>query len=293
MNNVAEAVEGQLVETTTAGDIMLNEATMARLEVMATRMASAKVTVPEHLQGNEGDCFAIIMQAVQWGMSPFVVAQKTHMVKGTLGYEAQLVNAVVQSSGLISGGFHYEYKGEAENMECRVGAILRGQDDVTWGEWLVMSSVTTRNSPLWKTNPKQQMGYLQVKNWSRLYAPGAILGVYTVDELRDSAGQEREISPGAAATSDLNEQIKGAAAAVEEVEEVIEEAEIVEEKAGALTYAIVADAINNAANNEEMAKAAAMAGEFTGVGDNDKFREELTGLYKAHRAKLDYPEVSF
>ena len=42
--------------------------------------------------------------------------------------------------------------------------------------------MTTKNSPLWKTNPKQQLGYLQVKNWARLYCPGAILGVYTPDE---------------------------------------------------------------------------------------------------------------
>jgi hypothetical protein len=37
------------------------------------------------------------MQAAQWGMNPFAVAQKTHVVNGTLGYEAQLVNAVVSS----------------------------------------------------------------------------------------------------------------------------------------------------------------------------------------------------
>lgn len=35
------------------------------------------------------------MQAVQWGMNPFAVAQKTHFVSGKIGYEAQLVNAVI------------------------------------------------------------------------------------------------------------------------------------------------------------------------------------------------------
>jgi hypothetical protein len=42
------------------------------------------------------------MQAAQWGMNPFAVAQKTHVVNGTLGYEAQLVNAVVSSSNLLA-----------------------------------------------------------------------------------------------------------------------------------------------------------------------------------------------
>ena len=39
-------------------------------------------------------CMAVTLQALQWNMSPFAVAQKTHLVNGTLGYEAQLVNAV-------------------------------------------------------------------------------------------------------------------------------------------------------------------------------------------------------
>jgi hypothetical protein len=125
---------------------------------------------------------AVVMQAMQWGMNPFAVAQKTHIVNGQLGYEAQLVNAVVQGSNAIKGAFHYEYKGASPAMECRVGAVLRGDSAITWGEWLNENKVTTKNSPLWKTNPKQQLGYLQVKNWARLYTPGAILGVYTPDE---------------------------------------------------------------------------------------------------------------
>jgi hypothetical protein len=67
-------------------------------------------------------------------------------------------------------------------MECRVGAVIRGEREITWSEWLNEAKVKTKNSPLWTTNPRQQMGYLQVKNWARLYAPGAILGVYTPDE---------------------------------------------------------------------------------------------------------------
>lgn len=153
------------------------------MQELANIMATAKVTVPQHLAGKAGDCLAVVMQAAQWKMNPFAVAQKTHVVNGTLGYEAQLVNAVVKSSGAIAGHFHYEYQGEGANVACRVGAVIRGNKDITWGEWLSASTVTTKNSPLWKTNPKQQLGYLQVKNWARIYCPGAILGVYSDDEL--------------------------------------------------------------------------------------------------------------
>jgi len=166
---------------------------MTRVNELAESMSSSKVTVPKHLQGNKGDCAAIIIQSMQWGLNPFAVAQKTHLVNGVLGYEAQLVNAVVQATKAIDGAFSYEYRGDGNSLECRVGAVLKGTLQITWGEWLKKSDVTTQNSPLWKTNPKQQMGYLQVKNWARLYAPGAILGVYTPDEIE--VMPEREINP--------------------------------------------------------------------------------------------------
>lgn len=172
---------------TTASALMMDVATMESLMRVADLMASGKSTVPAHLQKNPADCMAVVMQSMQWGMNPFAVAQKTHIVSGTLGYEAQLVNAVVQASGSISGRFHYEYKGTSPAMECRVGAVIKGEADITWGEWLNENKVTTKNSPLWKVNPKQQIGYLQVKNWARLYCPGAILGVYTPDEFDQPA----------------------------------------------------------------------------------------------------------
>ena len=164
---------------------MLEGGSMDKMMMLAEQMATSKLSVPEHLRGNIGDCLAIITQAMLWNMNPFAVAQKTHVVSGRLGYEAQLIIAVVQNSGAIRGAFQFESRGEGANLETRAGAVLRGEAEVTWGEWLAISSVTTKNSPLWKTNPRQQMSYLQAKNWSRLYCPGAILGVYSTDELVD------------------------------------------------------------------------------------------------------------
>lgn len=165
--------------------IFMQPQAMQALVQFADLMSKAAFTVPKHLQGKPSDCLAIAMQAQHWGMDPFVVAQKTHLVNGTLGYEAQLVNAVIQNSGAVEGAPSYEYRGEGNNLECRVGFTLRGHKSITWNEWLRCGDITTKNSPLWKVNPKQQLGYLQIKNWSRLYCPGAILGIYTEDELVD------------------------------------------------------------------------------------------------------------
>lgn len=192
------ALDLPAANTSTSG-LVLHADNMEAMMRAAEMMAAGRATVPKHLQGNPSDCMAVIMQAMQWNMNPFVVAQKTHLVNGTLGYEAQLVNAVVQSSGAIAGRFHYEYKGDGNTLECRVGAVIAGETDITWSEWLKISDVSVKNSPLWKTNPRQQMGYLQVKNWTRAYTPGALLGVYTSDELIDAQPRERDITPKTAA----------------------------------------------------------------------------------------------
>lgn len=184
MSQALQTAPQQALNTTT---MLFDQNIMQQMHLIATTMSTSKVTVPKHFQGSQGDCLAMVMQAAQWNMNPFAVAQKTHLVNGVLGYEAQLVNAVIQQSGAIKGRFHYEYMGEKDNLQCRVGAIINGEEDITWGEWLRNGDVTTRNSPLWKTSPKQQLGYLQVKNWARLFCPGAILGVYTVDEAEEMA----------------------------------------------------------------------------------------------------------
>lgn len=211
INALQTVANGDMTEhkRTNSTSLMMDVATMESLMRVADLMASGRSTVPVHLQGNPADCMAVVMQSVQWGMNPFAVAQKTHIVNEHLGYEAQLVNAVVQSSNAITGRFHYEFKGNSPGMECRVGAILRGESEVTWGEWMNENKVTTKNSPLWKTNPKQQMAYLQCKNWSRLYSPGSILGVYTPDEF--DAPQPRNMGQAQVIRPVLPESLLGTA----------------------------------------------------------------------------------
>ena len=236
------------------------------MQTMAEVMATAKVTVPAHLAGKAGDCLAIIMQAAQWGMNPFAVAQKTHVVNGILGYEAQLVNAVVCASGAIIGGFSYEYQGEGANIACRVGAVLRWQKEITWGEWLNANSVTTKNSPIWKTNPKQQLGYLQVKNWSRLYVPGAILGVYTPDEIEDQrAGGEIDMG--------TVEAIEAKPTRTEEIK-----AKIGAKKKDDHALANALKAIKSATTTEQLTEAAKLAASLVD--------DEKTEAREAYKARL-------
>ena len=190
--------------------MLFQDGMLERLEHFAVQMSKGKATLPAHLQGNPADCMAITMQAAQWKMNPFAVAQKTHLVNGTLGYEAQLVNAVISSSKAIQGRFKYEWSGEGDNLTCKVGAVLAGDSAPTWGAPVRLKDQTVKNSPLWKTDPKQQLAYLAVKKWARLYTPDVILGVYTPEELETV---ERNMGPAEVVDLETGE-IKSATASV-------------------------------------------------------------------------------
>ncbi|HBT1979766.1 RecT family recombinase [Klebsiella pneumoniae] len=190
---------------------------MDRLVRFATLMADSKATVPAHLAGKPADCLAVTMQAAQWGMNPFAVAQKTHVVNGTLGYEAQLVNAVVSSSNLLATRLNYKWEGDwskvsgktdkSPSLTVTVWATLKGESEPRTLT-ISMAQAGVRNSPLWEQDPRQQLAYLCVKRWARLHAPDVLLGVYTPDELQEAAPRvERDITPPASTAAGMNQLI--------------------------------------------------------------------------------------
>lgn len=115
---------------------------LQKLQAFAEVMEQ-KATVPAHLAGKPADCLAIALQAAQWGMNPYAVAQKTHLVNGVLGYEAQLVNAVITRSTAVQGRFKYDYGGDwgkfkpgvanavnEKGLFVRVGVVLHGETEI-------------------------------------------------------------------------------------------------------------------------------------------------------------------
>jgi len=181
--------------------LLQDEDTFNRVWRVAEVMSLGKSTVPTHLKGNAADCFAVCLQASQWGMNPFSVAQKTHLVSGTLGYEAQLVNSVVATLAPIKSRINYRWDGEwdkilgkfngkaagwklqdEDGLSVTVWATMNGEDEPRELK-LMLKQASIRNSPLWVSDPKQQLAYLAVKRWARLHCPDVMLGVYTPDEL--------------------------------------------------------------------------------------------------------------
>lgn len=161
---------------------ILDTGKFEQLQRYATVMASAKL-VPQHLQNSIGDCFMVCQQAVRWQMDPFAVAQKTHVVQGRLGYEAQLVAAVVNSRAPLKTRLNVEYDGEGDNLVCIVSATMEGEDEPRVKRSPKIKDIQVKNSPLWKVDPGQQLAYWTQRAWARLHCSDVLLGVYTADEI--------------------------------------------------------------------------------------------------------------
>jgi hypothetical protein len=169
------------------GEIMSSADMLHQIDELAKRMAAAKIAVPQHFRGSPGDCAAVIMQAVQWRINPYALAQKTHVVNGALGYEAQLVNAVVTSMAPTQDRLNYEWFGDWSKVDgkksndasvgVRVFATMKGEAEPRVLEVTMAQVGTVRNSPLWQSDPRQQLAYLAAKRWARLHCPDVILGV--------------------------------------------------------------------------------------------------------------------
>ncbi len=206
---------------TSTSALVLDGDSLDKMMRLADVMATGRATLPKHFNGNSADCLAVVMQAMQWKMNPFAVAQKTHLVNGVLGYEAQLVNAVITTCAPVVDRLHYEWYGDwdkvigkfviktgdkgeyrqpgwkladEEGLGVKVWATFRGEDEPRVLE-LLLAQARTRNSTLWADDPRQQLAYLATKRWSRLYCPDVILGVYSPDELEESSPRLRDVSP--------------------------------------------------------------------------------------------------
>lgn len=172
------------------------------LEVMefAKLMALSKQAVPAVFRNNPGMCLAVCFQAVEWRMSPFQVANKSYVVNDRLGFESQLVHAVIEARANLEEGLRDTYEGEIANgtRKCLVEGTFVGETHPRVYTSPMLKDIKVQNSPLWKSDPDQQLWYYASRAWARKYAPHVLLGIYSKEELKDNPSLGREDDEGQA-----------------------------------------------------------------------------------------------
>lgn len=298
--------------------IMQNSENYDRMLSFAQTMSEARVTVPQHLAGNPGDCLAITMQAMSWGMNPFLVAQKTSTIQGTLCYEAQLVSAVVTNSGVIEGRPQYEFFGDwskivgnvkemrndkgkkyhvpnwsakdEEGLGVTVKATVKGESEPRTLT-VLMKQAVVRNSTNWANNPQQQLSYFGIKNWVRMHTPDVLLGVYTQDEMQDQPqgfDHARDVTPAQDNSAIDPKAIQTAAQKPQpEQQEAAEEEWQGETPDQHDACAVVIQTIEQAKSKEDVLQSGKMIGELLAQGKIHESRaDELRRAYSVKNKEI-------
>lgn len=189
----AEAAKGMALKPLAGGAAVVPQ-TLSQVMELAKMMAVSGIAVRKHMRDNPGVCAAICMQAARWEMDPFSVGNKSFVVNDQVAYESQLITAVINTRAPIRGRLKTRFIGVGESRKCIAYATFVGDDEPTEVESPEIGKITPKNSPLWKTDPDQQLAYYTKRLWARRECPEILLGVYDVEELSEPQSM-RDVTP--------------------------------------------------------------------------------------------------
>jgi hypothetical protein len=199
--------ESAIVRDTSEYAMLLDSAMFNQAWRAATMFSKSKL-VPATFQGSPESCFVAMHMAVRLNLDPMAVMQKTYIVHGRPGMEAQLVIALVNSRGPFKGPIQWEQSGEGNQRQWTAYATHRETGErcaatVTWQ--MVTDEGWNKDKQLrdgggvqkskWNTIPELMGRYRSAVFLARLYCPEVIMGLSTVDELQDMDVVELETIP--------------------------------------------------------------------------------------------------
>lgn len=216
---IDQSVTNQLTVSGAAGGLGFRNA--EEVMTFAKLMALSHVAIPKHLRGNPGACLAVTIQAIEWRLSPYAVANKSYSVNDRLAYKSQLIQAVILQRAPIKGRFRFSFSGDGVSRKCKV-EVTTNDGEVVDYETPEIKDIPVKNSPLWKGDPDQQLTYYAGRALCRRHFPDVLLGVYDRDEAegepRDPA-QARDVTQAPRSLSERLDALANAAPAEPQADE--------------------------------------------------------------------------
>ena len=206
--------------------------------VLAQRVAKVfaeSTMVPEHFQGNLGNCIIALNFAARIGADPFMVFQNMYVVHGRPGIEGKLVIALINACGrFLPIKFRHEnentdkWKCTAYTTEIKSGEEL--SEYVDWGMVVAEGWNVDKQNPRtgrtqkskWNTLRRIMFQYRSAAFFARAYCPEVLLGMLTRDELEDAVDLVQG-TDGRFEALDLKEKTKAQIASLKEKLHVTED----------------------------------------------------------------------
>jgi hypothetical protein len=154
----------------------------------AKYMAKAAQAVSKHLRDNVGMCIAVLDLATRWDFSPFMLAMRCHVINDVLCFESQVIHAVIEKFAPLKYRLRPTYEGSIEDgtRTLTITGHFNGELDPLIYTTPQLGKISPKNSPLWKTDPDQQLFYLAIPRWGRRYCPDVLMGIHGREEMIDS-----------------------------------------------------------------------------------------------------------
>lgn len=227
--------------------------TLAHQVEYAKTMIQAKITLPKHITVVGDCLAIIDISSRAGLSPYMVAGMTYVGPDGRMAFMSQLFHAFLQTSNLLIGDLDVDYEGEGGETVCVVTGTLRsapnklrvhrspplkdlhpgysrsksGDDGsrskkkITYAEGQKMKAeglpdgveLFSAGSPLWDRKPRVQMFYDTSRDWTRIFAPRATLGIYKPDDFADYPLPPKDVTP---ETSGLHERLKGQAVDREE-----------------------------------------------------------------------------
>lgn len=177
-------VAGAMLPAVTGGAFNLVPKDMGQAMEFGKLMAVSGGCVRPAFRNNPGMCLALALQAWRDGGDPFAYANNAYIVNDQLAYESKLVHAIVNTRAPTAGRLRTTYSGDGPKRRCKVIGYLRGEAEPFEYESPEIGTIKVKNSPLWQSDPDQQLHYFSVRSWARRHVPEVLLGIYTPDEIQ-------------------------------------------------------------------------------------------------------------
>lgn len=313
-NDAKRALEAAVAETerlrqdaqVRIGANGIEDANYASLWRMAQMYASSSM-VPDHFKGKPSDCFVACELSIRLKCNVFMLMQAMYIVHGKPGMEAKMQIALANNSGKFKGPIRWRPPtGTIQGGDRRWCAYAVDREtgeeieqELTWSE-VIAEGWHSKNQSKWKTIPELMAKYRTASWLIRTYCPEVVMGLPTVDEIRDHADrpetdeiQQVDIdaiekmltdAPQQAANNEVQSNEDAAAAADEKA--------MREEFSDCLWKMTEATAINQIAVLEARAQEIALTDADTQQAQEtaEQARNRIRGM-RGGRAKADMPKT--
>ena len=199
LNPISESTETTSLATTAPeGQLptMWNDSKLLNQAYKAAKFLASSELVPEQTYRNKpANCLIALDMANRLDLSPLVVMQNLYIVKGKPGWSGQFCISLINSSRRFSP---LEFVTIDDGMYCQA---VRFEDNklcvgaaVTW-DMVKAEGWLDKNGSKWKTMPDVMFRYRAASFFAKAYCPELLMGVPTVDEIKDVSGYDEAPAP--------------------------------------------------------------------------------------------------